>query len=61
MRARVPFPAAYRDGSEDPAIDGLFDPVEHWSGPNVTFLADQIHNGPVSLPELHVLHCQGMN
>ena len=45
-------------GRHNPTIDRFFDP--HWHGhrSHVSALANQIDNGPMSLPVLHVLHFQ---
>jgi len=46
-------------GRDHPTIPRLFNPVGHRYSANVAALADQIHNGPMSLPDLLVLYFQG--
>ena len=45
-------------GFGHPAVHRVFDPVGHGHGPNVTTLADKVHNRPMSLSDLRVLHSQ---
>lgn len=52
-------PAGADLGCDHPTVDSLFDPGEHVHGPNVTALANQVHNRPMSLSDLHVPHWQG--
>jgi hypothetical protein len=40
-------------------IDCVLDPKGHPNGPNVTTHANQIHDGPMSLPDLQILNCEG--
>jgi hypothetical protein len=50
---------AYTDfGFDHPTNDRLFDPVGHGHGPDVTAFANQVHNGPMSLLDLNIPHCQ---
>ena len=46
-------------GFGHPVVHRLFDPAGHGHGPNMTTLADKIHDRPMSLSDLHVLHSQG--
>lgn len=41
-----------------PSIDRFLDPRGHRNCPNVTSLANQIHDRPMPLPDLQVLHCK---
>jgi hypothetical protein len=52
-------PAGVDLGFGHPVVHRLFDPAGHGHGPNVTTLANKIHNRPMSLSDLHVLHSQG--
>jgi hypothetical protein len=39
-----------------PSIDRLFDPSRHRNGADMTALANKIHDGPMSLPDLQILN-----
>ena len=41
-----------------PSVDGLFDPVGHGHSPNMAAFANQVHDGPMPLPNLDVLYCE---
>jgi hypothetical protein len=57
MTANGPKDSACVDpGRQHPAIDRLSDPKGHRHGPNVTTLTNQVHDGPMSLPDLQVLN-----
>ena len=42
-----------------PMIDSLLDPHRDGHRPHAFALANQIYDGPMSLPVLHILHSQG--
>ena len=39
-----------------PSIDRLLDPSRHGNGTDMTTFADQVHDGPMSLPDLQILN-----
>jgi hypothetical protein len=39
-----------------PPIDRILDPGRHRNGPDMTTLANQINDGPMSLPDLQILN-----
>jgi hypothetical protein len=49
--------SSFRDaGCGLPPIERVFDPLRHGNGANVAAFADQIDDGPMPLPGLHMLH-----
>jgi hypothetical protein len=52
-------PALTNLGGDDPTIDRLFNPRTHGHSFHTAAFANQVDNGPVSLPDLHVFHFQG--
>jgi len=60
MTANGPEDTASTDlGCVHPTIDRFLDPDGHGNSPDVAALADQVDNGPMSLPDLQVFHFQG--
>jgi hypothetical protein len=65
LAPRRPMPA---NGAEDstrthlcqisPSIDCILDPSRHRNSADMTAFADQVHNGPMSLPNLSIFNCQ---
>jgi hypothetical protein len=55
---RPEYPALANLGRDHPPIHCLFDPHGHGHGPHMSALANQIENGPMSLPILHVFRFQ---
>ena len=45
-------------GRDAPTIDRLLNPHGHGNGTHTAALANQVDNGPVSLPDLHVFNFQ---
>lgn len=52
-------PARCDLGGRHPSIDGGLYPSWHRHGPNVTAFANQVHDGPMSLPDLEVINIEG--
>src|SRR5438046_1592925 len=49
-------PARCDVGGRHPSIDGGLYPTWHRHGPNVTAFANQVHDGPMSLPDLEIIN-----
>ena len=60
MSAHGPENPALADlGRDSPTIDRLFNPHGHGNSPHTVALANQVDDGPVSLPDVDVFHFQG--